>query len=162
MILLSGLQGSIEENLSPIVSVVDTESIQISPVGMTQLNLSKGNRVEFGMDIDPETKEHIFFITVLDPESKKGRSLSSTGRFHHPTIASALRGHQWEISKEKTEMAEIMWHKLSIFEALAEEVVEEVSSEVVEEVEETVDEQQTPVTTDVRNDIPEINEDEEY
>ena len=124
MITLSALQGTLEENLAPIISVLENNSLQMSPVAMTKLGVAEKNRVEIGMDIVDGVRT--FYIAQLDDDSKEGRSLSKTGKFQHTTMASALDGHKWEITEEIVVDNDLSWHKLIIFEAPQKEVVEEV------------------------------------
>jgi hypothetical protein len=183
---LSGLNGTLEENLTPIVSVLDNNGLQISPVGMAKIAVKEKNRIEVGMVEGPDGQKD-FYIAKLMTDSKEGRSLSKTGKFQHPTIASALAGREgkWEITDEVTEDGGLSWFRLTSFVtpvkeevtakvvaqvAVQEEVIEvarplEEPVNAVEPALEVVAEVEAPTAQDSINErdaIPEENADEQY
>ena len=181
---LSALSGTLEENLSPIISVLEN-GLQLSPVAMAKLNVAEKSRIEIGM-VSLPTGEKEFYISKLEADSKEGRSLSKTGKFNHPTMSSALTSGKstgkWEITDNSVEDGGLAWFKLAIFEtprAAEKEVLETASEPALDLVNEVLVNETAPEDviveandayqgdpetepTDVRDEIPELNADEEY
>lgn len=126
---LSTLKGSIQENLTPILTALDSKSLQVSPEGMAKLGAVESTRVEVIMTTDKQ-----FFIGIMN--NNKGLSLSKNGRFQKEAIATGIQdffGGKAEISDEKVEHDGVTWHKLIKFVAPIPVETEAVSAKFTEE-----------------------------